>query len=72
MGKVIVNCINRPKDEMIDCGVYGSLLNMHEHNLPGSDDTVVLGFPLEKGKKLPVFGESKPTATSEKKEGDDS
>lgn len=55
MGVLIVNCPNRPKDEMIDCGVYGIFMNMHSHNVDVIDDEVLIGFPLEKGRKLPTY-----------------
>lgn len=57
MGVLIVNCPNRPKDEVIDCGVYGLHLNMHSHNIDAINGELVIGFPVEKNQKLPIFHE---------------
>jgi len=57
MATLSVNVLNRPHDEIIDCGPYGLRLNMKSYEIPGDKD-VVLGFPLENGKKLPVFQHS--------------
>lgn len=51
MGKLVVHQPNRPKDEMIDCGIYGMYENMHTHEVPTVDGTLVLGPPLEEGSK---------------------
>jgi hypothetical protein len=55
MGTLAVNVINRPKDEIIDCGSLGMRLNMRSYDLPYLEEDVVVGFPLEGSKKLPVY-----------------
>lgn len=57
MALLVVNCTNRPKDEIIDCGTFGMRLNMHSYEEPTLDENLVLGLPLDKGKKLPLYGE---------------
>lgn len=55
MGTLIVHCPNRPGDEMIDCGPYGIYMNMHSHNVDAIEDDVLIGLPLDKGQKLPLY-----------------
>jgi hypothetical protein len=59
MGKLVVNCLNRPKDDMIEVSNYGLYKNMHTHDVPAVEGTLVVGFPLEEGKTLPVAKSSK-------------
>ena len=36
MGQLVVNIVNRPEDEVIDCGAaFGMRLNMHSYDIPG-------------------------------------
>jgi hypothetical protein len=58
MGKLVVNCLNRPKDDMIEVANYGAYKNMQTHDVPAIGGTLVVGYPLEEGKSLPV---AKPT-----------
>lgn len=65
MGKLVVNCLNRPKDEMIEVDGHGLFKNMHSHDVPSVEGTVVVGFPLEEGKSLPLAKSKASGATVE-------